>query len=210
MVISKHFYISELYEGLSRAVRSRLEDQRGTEINFELPDFLKDKEGGQLTNNNTRKIRLTDESNAVENRRLFPAADVVLHPKQERSTPPISSAKNFKLEQQSNYENRAISSNSEKLTNTNNLPTCSPKKSPPENSKLSQTKSPFENNNTPECTSINLSQTSINDAHNCSKVGDPPPLPPKPKILPIRPSNWGQNAHTKPGLYLEHPTSSFV
>ncbi|XP_017775216.1 PREDICTED: regulator of G-protein signaling loco [Nicrophorus vespilloides] len=34
----------ELYEGLSRAQRSRLEDQRGTEINFELPDFLKDKE----------------------------------------------------------------------------------------------------------------------------------------------------------------------
>lgn len=32
---------SELYEGLKRAQRSRLEDQRGTEINFELPDFLK-------------------------------------------------------------------------------------------------------------------------------------------------------------------------
>lgn len=31
----------ELYEGLKRAQKSRLEDQRGTEINFELPDFLK-------------------------------------------------------------------------------------------------------------------------------------------------------------------------
>lgn len=31
----------DLYEGLKRAQRSRLEDQRGTEINFELPDFLK-------------------------------------------------------------------------------------------------------------------------------------------------------------------------
>ncbi|XP_075222351.1 regulator of G protein signaling family member locomotion defects isoform X2 [Lycorma delicatula] len=30
-----------LYEDLKRAQRSRLEDQRGTEINFELPDFLK-------------------------------------------------------------------------------------------------------------------------------------------------------------------------
>lgn len=30
-----------LYEGLKRAQRSRLEDQRGTEINFEMPDFLK-------------------------------------------------------------------------------------------------------------------------------------------------------------------------
>lgn len=34
----------DLLEGLKRAQRSRLEDQRGTEINFELPDFLKDKE----------------------------------------------------------------------------------------------------------------------------------------------------------------------
>lgn len=31
----------DLYEGLKRAQRSRLEDQRGTEINFELPEFLK-------------------------------------------------------------------------------------------------------------------------------------------------------------------------
>ena len=30
-----------LYERLKRAQRSRLEDQRGTEINFEMPDFLK-------------------------------------------------------------------------------------------------------------------------------------------------------------------------
>ena len=30
-----------LYERLKRAQRGRLEDQRGTEINYELPDFLK-------------------------------------------------------------------------------------------------------------------------------------------------------------------------
>uniref|UniRef100_A0A182P714 Regulator of G-protein signaling n=1 Tax=Anopheles epiroticus TaxID=199890 RepID=A0A182P714_9DIPT len=39
----------ELLEGLKRAQRSRLEDQRGTEINFELPDFLKDKENFSTT-----------------------------------------------------------------------------------------------------------------------------------------------------------------
>uniref|UniRef100_A0A4Y0BMD4 Regulator of G-protein signaling n=1 Tax=Anopheles funestus TaxID=62324 RepID=A0A4Y0BMD4_ANOFN len=39
----------ELLEGLKRAQRSRLEDQRGTEINFELPDFLKDKENSTAT-----------------------------------------------------------------------------------------------------------------------------------------------------------------
>ncbi|XP_011302728.1 regulator of G-protein signaling loco isoform X3 [Fopius arisanus] len=46
----------ELYEGLKRAQRSRLEDQRGTEINFELPDFLKqNKENGKHTE--TKKHR---------------------------------------------------------------------------------------------------------------------------------------------------------
>jgi len=39
--IVTRFLVTELYEGLKRAQRSRLEDQRGTEINFELPDFLK-------------------------------------------------------------------------------------------------------------------------------------------------------------------------
>lgn len=38
---SKQENNDELYEGLKRAQRSRLDDQRGTEINFELPDFLK-------------------------------------------------------------------------------------------------------------------------------------------------------------------------
>lgn len=36
-----NFNFPALYEGLKRAQRSRLEDQRGTEINFEMPDFLK-------------------------------------------------------------------------------------------------------------------------------------------------------------------------
>ena len=33
-----------MYEGLKRMTQGRLDDQRGTEINMELPDFLK-KEG---------------------------------------------------------------------------------------------------------------------------------------------------------------------
>ena len=35
------FVASDLYEGLKLAQRGRLEDQRGTEIKFEMPDFLK-------------------------------------------------------------------------------------------------------------------------------------------------------------------------
>lgn len=53
------FDFSDLLEGLKRAQRFRLEDQRGTEINFELPDFLKD-------NNKLRKYKVSDESIAKE------------------------------------------------------------------------------------------------------------------------------------------------
>ncbi|XP_073986299.1 regulator of G protein signaling family member locomotion defects isoform X2 [Rhodnius prolixus] len=54
-----------LYEGLKRAQRSRLEDQRGTEINFELPDFLKDKENTPQGGKKVRKLRLdTEEKNS--------------------------------------------------------------------------------------------------------------------------------------------------
>jgi regulator of G-protein signaling len=46
---------------LKRAQRSRLEDQRGTEINFELPEFLKDKEKYANVGNKLRKTKF-DES----------------------------------------------------------------------------------------------------------------------------------------------------
>ncbi len=39
--ISLKPFFSDLYEGLKIAQRGRLEDQRGTEINFEMPEFLK-------------------------------------------------------------------------------------------------------------------------------------------------------------------------
>lgn len=34
----------------------------------------------------------------------------------------------------------------------------------------------------------------------------PPPLPPKPKVLPIKGPNWSGNKN----IYLDQPTSSFV
>lgn len=51
----------DLLEGLKRAQRFRLEDQRGTEINFELPDFLKD--------NKLKKNVKLDETNFENNTR---------------------------------------------------------------------------------------------------------------------------------------------
>lgn len=58
----KHIFSTEsLLEGLKRAQRARLEDQRGLEINFELPEFLKDKEKYANVGNKLRKIKF-DES----------------------------------------------------------------------------------------------------------------------------------------------------
>ncbi len=37
----KSVFFPDLYEGLKIAQRGRLEDQRGTEIKFEMPEFLK-------------------------------------------------------------------------------------------------------------------------------------------------------------------------
>jgi len=47
----------ELLEGLKRAQLARLEDQRGTEINFDLPDFLKNKENLNAAASKLRKVR---------------------------------------------------------------------------------------------------------------------------------------------------------
>ncbi|KRT86723.1 hypothetical protein AMK59_2231, partial [Oryctes borbonicus] len=196
----------ELVEGLSRAQRFRLEDQRGTEINFELPDFLKDKEHNQLTTGNTRKLRRPEE-HIFENSRFYTTDTTIVPVKQDKS-------------KHSNYENRTImpsenNNNSYALNNHNqNSRITVPKKhsSSSDDSCSSNQSTPMKNG---------LDTTVIENKCSDNKSSDPPPLPPKPKILPIRPSNWGQNGYlknetsprkdpTKSGLYLEQPTSSFV
>lgn len=84
-------------------MRSRLEDQRGTEINFELPDFLKDKENEQK-NVMCRKIRRTEDNNNTDRRAL------VIEKTQNEwmQMNAAATAKNIKLEMQPNYENRNI------------------------------------------------------------------------------------------------------
>ncbi|XP_076294992.1 regulator of G protein signaling family member locomotion defects isoform X4 [Lasioglossum baleicum] len=63
----------DLYEGLKRAQRSRLEDQRGTEINFELPDFLKNKENGKPADrcNKVRRHRIICASSSEANSKFY-------------------------------------------------------------------------------------------------------------------------------------------
>ncbi|XP_066157903.1 regulator of G-protein signaling loco isoform X1 [Euwallacea fornicatus] len=155
----------ELVEGLTRAQR-RLEDQRGTEINFELPDFLKDKE--------ERGLLKQSESHSLQ-------AKVAL-------------TKSLRQDSHPNYENQTITAQSHKL---------SPEKGankPVENLKK-QVKSVLEG----------------------GSKSEPPPLPPKPKIVPMKPPNWGhqggfcKTARDVPAeklikneTFLEQPSSSFV
>ncbi|KAF5304885.1 hypothetical protein FQR65_LT00769 [Abscondita terminalis] len=210
----------KLYEGLNRAQNSRIEDQRGTEINFELPDFLKDKEMGQHNCNRVRKFRRTDSGNS-ENSRFYDAESGV-HKEQTNST------RNPKVEPQCNYENRTIIFSAEhnsvnnnnnnlnhfnqnvELNNIRRYPACA--RSSDESSKSTQS--------TPTKCNLVVDNVSnvLDENHDSPKVGDPPPLPPKPKILPIKPSNWGhtglfkvprvpRNDGTKQSLYLEHPTT---
>ncbi|KAJ3649356.1 hypothetical protein Zmor_021120 [Zophobas morio] len=198
----------ELVEGLTRAQRSRLEDQRGTEINFELPDFLKDKDTGE---HGLRKPqRGVGETN---NSRFYVDSQGDSSPKR---LPNLS---------QYNYENRNIiakdfnnlTNNNSTFTNhnqnkLNNLRIYSP-------NKFSSDESSKSNQSTPsKCSS--LENTVIENKRESPKCVEPPPLPPKPKIVPIKPPNWGQNGFYKPKelttsdknktLYLEQPSSSFV
>ncbi|KAH1006416.1 hypothetical protein HUJ05_007152 [Dendroctonus ponderosae] len=143
----------ELVEGLTRAQR-RLEDQRGTEINFELPDFLKDKDDERQCG---RPIQTLPDTQAK----------VALTKNQRQSGSP-------------NYENQHIT-----VSSTGRNPVKVP---------------------------------SIRVEVKGPKM-DPPPLPPKPKIVPIKPPNWGHagfykakdaplDKHTE--MFLEQPSSSFV
>lgn len=157
--------VTELVEGLTRAQR-RLEDQRGTEINFELPDFLKDKEERHLL-----------KQNSSDN----PA-----------SQPKIALTKNLRQDNQSNYENQNIL-----VKHMEKFGPVLEAKTNPEKVK----------------TVLELGGVRV----------EPPPLPPKPKIVPIKPLNWGQSAlcksvirdvpsteKVKSDTFLEQTSSSFV
>ncbi|XP_049825933.1 regulator of G-protein signaling loco isoform X3 [Aethina tumida] len=180
----------ELLEGLTKAQR-RFEDQRGTEINFELPDFLKDKENEE--HKFRKPLRRPNEETGTSHLR-----------KNDRVT---------KMESQSSvYENRAVFLN--KINDRGNDPS----------NKQNRFGSPVKSSSDEGGSSLpSTPDTSLNKTVVEIKVspptGLPPPLPPKPKIVPIKPQNWGNNGFQKREstatektnqLYLEQPTSSFV
>ncbi|KAH8306399.1 hypothetical protein KR018_010376 [Drosophila ironensis] len=124
----------ELLEGLKRAQQARLEDQRGTEINFDLPDFLKNKENLSAAVSKLRKVRAN------------------LSPVSKGPTTPTE-----------------IPQPAPRLSITRNL----------------QPVSPMKVDHEPE------PETELPAEEQAEYAKAPPPLPPKPKVLPIKPSNWG-------------------
>ncbi|XP_075152570.1 regulator of G protein signaling family member locomotion defects [Haematobia irritans] len=133
----------DLLEDLKRAQLARLEDQRGTEINFELPEFLKTADN---LNKNSGDSSPMQENNMVVNH--------------ENTMPSIERP-----------------------------PQPAPRHSITNKTKLNKSISPMK---VDEETQDQRSPTQDNTEFTTPSKG-PPPLPPKPKVLPIKPSNWGVN-----------------
>ncbi|KAM7353118.1 regulator of G protein signaling family member locomotion defects [Cochliomyia hominivorax] len=126
----------DLLEDLKRAQLARLEDQRGTEINFELPEFLKNTDNinnSSSNNNNNNNNNANNENSTAGERPPQPAPRFsIINPNKAKT-----SISPMKLEEEQH---------------------------------------------------LNENLEDIN-----SSLRGPPPLPPKPKVLPIKPSNWGVN-----------------
>ncbi|KAH8420905.1 hypothetical protein KR222_009078 [Zaprionus bogoriensis] len=140
----------ELLEGLKRAQLARLEDQRGTEINFDLPDFLKNKENLNAAASKLRKVRAN------------------LSPINKANSPTDAPQPAPRLSIARNQQAPSVSPMKVDLEQETELPT------------------------TP-------SSIGSQDLQEFAKA--PPPLPPKPKVLPIKPSNWGASNAPPTGNY---------
>lgn len=187
-------------EGLTRAQR-RLEDQRGTEINFELPDFLKDKESHQTTNNQQKQGESRGDT------RFYVEESSPLRSKQDNQQ--TAQTNYSKRDIPSMYENRSILVPEEQSQNQT---------SPLKNNL--RVRSSSDNSSTQSTPTKGLNSTVIENQIQ-GRQSDPPPLPPKPKIVPIKPPNWGQvngfnkfkdlkTTNRNQTMYLEQQSSSFV
>lgn len=268
----------ELLEGLKRAQRSRLEDQRGTEINFELPDFLKDKENFTSTNAST-SAATTSTSTAAPSSKFtrkfgkrpesaeFPLGASTIGGSLQQIHKPqpaprlsisrgigVGAATNSSptsASSESNLNNLSLRCNASPLTlddNGNgsensyaeatmifahgsaNAHHHSPGSSPPSSryhhyeaiggsdqvdyhpyhrphhhphhQQQSQSQqhhlsaASTSSGSSTESSSAASSASSSSSNSDADNQKGPPPLPPKPKILPIKPSNWGHSTAT--------------
>lgn len=203
--------VADLLEGLKRAQRFRLEDQRGTEINFELPDFLKDNDI-----NSRNKFRKTKAGSSASDEAAEQSNSAETVPP-IKVTPP-QPAPRFLNKQPLNVsatnDNESSPANHESRLNSSGSSTTS--------SSINGGSNHYENG-----------EYITTNGHKA--FGAPPPLPPKPKI---KPSNWSAingnavaanvsptkdsapiNGELSPrrndiptprSIYLDQPNSSFV
>ncbi|XP_011185542.2 regulator of G-protein signaling loco isoform X1 [Zeugodacus cucurbitae] len=185
----------ELLEGLKRAQLARLEDQRGTEINFELPDFLKNKE-----NLNASKLRKARANLSPINK---PPTQISVAATDEQ---PAQTAPQPTLQERPQPAPRLSITNKLKANTT-----VSPLKHEPDAPAQSNT---LEVRQTEPATPLTANPTSaiLESEYAAALVGTnsckgPPPLPPKPKVLPIKPSNWGAAASMSNSSAASTPTT---
>ncbi|XP_033344360.1 regulator of G-protein signaling loco isoform X4 [Bombus vosnesenskii] len=177
----------DLYEGLKRAQRSRLEDQRGTEINFELPDFLKNKENGKPTDRNKVRRPRIISTNCEANAKFYSS----IHERQNcgghdqnttttatpitttsTATTTLASTKNGDLDKRfhvlaTGKELQSKSSDSSFILDT---------------TLTDGDRTVVENGSCSRNTALDSFDTQVNSL-SVMKSSKPPPLPPKPKNL---------------------------
>lgn len=201
---------TDFLEGLKRAQRFRLEDQRGTEINCELPDFLKDKEN--FVNSKLRKTKPT-EPVPMARTNFEPSSVPLVRP---QPAPRYSITKSPSSSSIQNTENLSSPTKKRLSPTIENMPANEMNSSSYLNASFSS--------------QISQSGSTIDECYydnntDSNNLRGPPPLPPKPKILPIKPSNWGQSPNksdrspqddtttnlAKPrNIFMDQANSSFV
>ncbi|XP_036330534.1 regulator of G-protein signaling loco-like [Rhagoletis pomonella] len=197
----------ELLEGLKRAQLARLEDQRGTEINFELPDFLKNKE-----NLNASKLRKARANLSPINKPYTATAATTSPMHASFTTTSVSTASAGTEELPSPQLERPQPAPRLSITNKlkGNTPLASALK-PEEESAAPTTTNLLEGHQSqPTTPQPNTSSSSL-EAEYAAVAGSckgPPPLPPKPKVLPIKPSNWGAASAAAANLSASSTTTS--
>ncbi|XP_015610266.1 regulator of G-protein signaling loco isoform X2 [Cephus cinctus] len=154
----------DLYEGLKRAQRSRLEDQRGTEINFELPDFLKNKENGKhMSGKKARRPRVTS-ANCEANSKFYDDSD-------DKNIQGVSGILDRnKCPSNGNLVDQTYTDTTESLDSSSNL----------DNTLVDGDQTILENGSR---TQRKESPPFVSHFVSPVKLSKPPPLPPKPKAL---------------------------
>lgn len=212
-----------LLEGIKRAQKSRLEDQRGTEINFELPEFLKNDTGAQSSDEQPpqppQTVVMTERPKPAPRLSIGKSSSQQNASQQQHISSPTTNNSTVNSSNNNSLDS-GILSNKSQLSNISSdvslqSMTAEAVAGPAQQHQPQQQQ--YDNNVDEQEFSNNqktlergsgkvISMNAIAEDDDASRAAPPPPLPPKPKVVPREPSNWG-NAKN---IYLDHPTSSFV